>query len=780
MADFISYGNEYTVYQYVTTTTVTRKVVGYRVDAAMCICLGPGVTLRKIYVGDDVAWSGALGVGRHEVPNSDNKPALGLGFIYHSGEFDQTPDPYLAQHVAANNLPGYAGFAYIIFKGVDASVLSGAGYSFEVERMTDYLSLGADRLIGEDLNPAEAMADVILNNWGAIGVSADLVDFASFAAAGQQYADDGLGSGIVSYAENFGVSLLNSFQAQTRSVLYVDPDTGKIRAKPLRSLPFDEGAAVSLDNSNLSSVQRMEKSGWTGYPTHFKVSFENRENQYEDDYIISINPAITPTNDRSRRVSDNNLSTVKSQEGAAAALSLLMTYESSPRLGFVLQANREAADILPGDPFLISWDEYGLVDYPLFASKIAEQGSTSNYIMLTCQQYNNTQVNDFFSVPEPSQHVVINLSPAAPVPGFVIDAPYFYLATYGFEQSIEALDTTSFPLVFPRPANQYQLFTDVKLTSTGATLQTDIPYALHAKFAKPIKKYVDVETYITPRITIKDVVNADLLVNQGIEGVYNANRLIFTPFEVMSYETFEDNGDGTYDLINVHRAMLDTCLDFADVDDDLVIADLRAARLLQYNEFSDTTTSLSFYSRSHKGLGTTPLELDWEAQGRSNAIIAPKNVRVKGVHTTAVVDSGEVVEFQAWPRSRRRDIRLFADTDDVELWNPDITSDIHSFAVFLIDSLGDSYFLGTGTYGDPSGVGTVAAGTFMETQIPPTAAKGSGLISFKGVRMEAGFTAATQIGAIRQQSWSEEVRPIYIKGPLDIVTDFSFDYQLNP
>lgn len=781
MADYITFGNTYTEYQYITTTTVTRRVVGYRVDAAMCICLGPGVTLRKIWVGEDEAWSGSLGPGRHEVANTGNVPALGSGFIYHSGEFDQTPDPYLAQFIPAENLPGYVGFAYIIFKGVDASVLSGAGYSFDVERLTDYLSLGADRTIGDDLNPAEGMADVILNDWGTIGVPAEFVDFDSFASAGAQYAGDGLGAGFVAYSENFGVNLLSNFQTQTRSVLYVDPDTGTIRVKPLRANAFDEEAAVSLTNSNIANLQRMEKSGWSEFPTHFKVSFENRAKKYEDDYIISINPAITPTNDRSRRVSENTLSTVKTQSSAAAVLGLFMTYESSPRLEFTIQANRDAAEILPGEPFLVSWPEYGLVDYPLFATKIAEQGSTSNYVMLTCQQYDNTQVNDFFAVPEPSQHVPLNLGPQTPEAGFIISAPYYYLGRFGFEQSLEAVDNGNFPLMFPRPASEFQLFSDVRLTSDGSLIQPDIPYALHAKFAKPIKLYANVFDYITPRVTIKDVVNPDFLINQELAGVYEGTRLIYTPFEIMSYETFEDNGDGTYDLINVHRALLDTVLAPHDVDDDIVIADLRAARMPQFYDDIGDPIEFSFYSRSHKGLGTTPLVMEWEggAFARSSAILPPTGVKINSLDTTAIVEPGEVVTFKAMHRRRERDIRLFGDAHFMEDWNPDITSDLHTFGIVLIDSAGTSHFLGSGAYGDPTTGAGVGFDT-LDTTIPPTAAIGSGIVLFSGFRMEAGRTAEDQLAGLVQQSYLAEERPIYIKGPLDIVVDLSFDYEVNP
>lgn len=781
---YISHGNTYTEYQYITTTTVTRKVVGYRVDAAMCVCLGPGVTLRKIYVGKDVVWSGALGVGRHEVANSANVPALGSGFIYNSGEFTQTPDPYLAQFVAAENLPGYAGFAYIIFKGVDASVLSGAGYSFEVERLTDYLGLGADRLIGEDLNPAEAMADVILNDWGAIGVSADLVDFASFAAAGAQYAADGLGSGYVAYAENFGVSLLNSFQSQTRSILYVDPDTGKIRLKALRAVAFDEEAAVSLDNSNISAVQRMEKAGWLEFPTHYKISFENRANLYNDESISAANPAITPTNDRSRRVSDNNLTTVKTQSSAAAALQLFLTYEGSPRLDFTLQANREAADILPGEPFLVSWPEYGLANFPLFASKIAEQGSTSNYVMLTCQQYENIQVNDFFAVPEPSQHVVINLNPLAPLPGFIIDTPYWYLAKSGIEQSLEAVDITSFPMAFPKPANEYQLFADAYLTENGSLLRADMPYALHAKFAKPVKEFAHVDDYLTPRITIKDVINPDFLINPGFFGVYDGRRLIITPYEIMAYEEFVDNNDGTYDLITVHRGLLDTAHTYHDVDEDLVVADFRTTRIIPYVGYAgDPATSFTFRSRSHRGLGTAELELEHTPTDRSNAIIVPKGLQVNFQYTTAVAEPGDIITVSTVsPRRRSRDIALFADFDSIEDWNPDITSDLHTFGVFLIDSADTSHFLGSGAYGDPSGVGTFISLTAIETQIPPTAATGSARVVVYGFRMETspGLPPADQLTVLRQQSIFAEERPLYIKAPLDIVADFAFDYAVNP
>lgn len=775
-------------YDYVTTTNIERTVVGYMLDFALAICLGPNVRLLAIYAGEDRIWSGDLGTGRHVVNNTNptNVPLLGDGFIFHSGEFDQTPDPYLANFVEADKLPGYVGVSYIIIKDVDASLLSGAAYSFEVQRMPDRLGLDDDNAIGPyDINPASAMADVILNQWGALGVDPIYVDTNYLRDAGARYALEGIGSSFVSYSENFGVGILGSLADQTRSIFYVDPESAKVRNKPLRALGFDHDAAVSLTASNITTIQRMEKDGWDEMPTHYRVDFANRSSDYENDYLTTINPAIVPTTDRARRMQQVTVTPANTQSIASKTLALMLTYESTPQLSFAVQANRVADDILPGEPFLVSWPDYGMAEFPVFATRIQEQGSTSNNILVTCEQYEHTEVSDFYGFPEPSQHVAFDMTPKPPTEALLIGTPFFFLTRGGFAQSREYLDTSSFPMILARGANEYQIVADVAVTSSGKVIREDMPFPLFARFAKRVKFYDGYFNYKSESIVIKDVVNPDYLVNQGITGARDGTRLIITEYEIMTFESFADNGDGTYTLNNVYRALLDTSVVPHDVDEPLYIVDRRLSRVMTYKVDDAETVNFTVYSRSHKGIENTGLAVEYTGDNRSLAPIRPQNCSINANRDgLTVVAPGETVDLSFMPRTRTHQVIFGSDlVSGGETFDSAITNDIITTAVYLIDGADNYMFLGTGAHGDASGANAGLSSEFgMTCDIPPGAAPGSAVLLFRAVRMSplGGDPVTAQEGHILQLSHTSEQVELFILAPGDILVDLGLDYAINP
>lgn len=772
-------------YDYITTETINRKVVGYTLDYALAICLGPGVELLAIYSGDVLLWQGALGVGRTEV-NGHDIPELGTDFVFHSGEFTQAPDPYLLPIVGADYLPGFVGVSYIIVKGVDASLVSGGNLSFEVRRLPNTLALVSGNVLAEnDVNAASTMADIIENEWGAIGVDPSLIDVASFTTAAAVFAGEGIACAFANYSENFGVSLLRQIQEQTRSIIFVDPDSAKIKIKALRSDPYNPADLLRLDNSNIASLQRMEKSAWAELPTHFKVEYTNRATAYAADKLLTVNPAVTPSPTRERRVGSISLAAACEPGIAAASLALFLTYEASPQLSFTVQANRQAADLLPGDTVLVSYDEYGMTDFPATVLKVREQGSTSNAVVIELTQYENAQVSDFHTLPEVSAHVAADLSPKPPIDALVIGAPYFFLNRTGFEQPLQFYSPLSFPLVMVAMENDFQIVADVELAN-GSLLREDMAVPLAARLVGTIAKFDGYDNYTLPSITIDNVVNAFLLIDQMESGVRAGNRFILIDNEILSYETYTDNGDGSFTLNTVYRALIDTPLEEHADNARVFIIDESNTRLIQLAVEMFDTKDLNIYSRSHKGRGRTPLAVSYTGTNRSNAPYRPTMTMLDGVRTSVErnVDAGANYLIAFTPRPRLiPGVVLSSDAPDVVIGYETLqgTTDVITTALTMFDSLGNYFFLGTSEYGEVTGAFSEYTPYDLRVVIPPTAAPGPARIDALAVRMtELGATpVADQETHIVQWSHGYDTIPVYVNPPVALSADFMFEYAIQ-
>lgn len=728
------------LYETNTTTTLTRKVVGYSLDVAIGVCLGPGVELLAIYSDDTPIWQGTLGVGRSVVAgNNDPDSILKNGFIYHSGEFDQTPEPYLSGKVTPGYHIGYVGTAYIVLQEVEAALLQSANLTFEVRRAPNPLALATGNTINvDDLNPASAAVDIMLNEWGAVGIDETWINAASFETAAALFASEQIGVSYAVAQENSGARLLREIQTTTNSLIFADPETGLITIKALRALPYDPDTLVKLDPSNVSSVQRMDKPAFVGMPTHLGVTFYDRTSNYDSKTVTSRNPVVPQSPTRAQRINNITLSGVCTAEIAENVFDVLLTAISAPLLSFSLVADRNAADLKQGDLFLLTWPQYALEAFPVYLTKLREQDNNANVVVIDCQQYARPSVNKFFKAPTPTAHLAPDMNQKPPLEVRAITAPWWLARRYGFDNTPNYENLYGYPIFLASGANEQQLAFDV-YTVDGSKLIEGAPYGMSAKLVDPLPKLAGHREWIVPEIKLRNVVNRDYLVNLTDNDIATGQRLIIINDEFFAYTEAVDNVDGTVSLKNVHRGLLDTVANSHAAGDTVYGIDLDSRRLsTKGHKFDDGEFTYSIASRAYRNSGAYPTDavaLTYTGINRGDWPLRPQFVQIDDERTelpiNVYVGSKTVVRWLTRSRMNQQITtgRIDDDTDLNEIMS---NNKRQAHFVTLTDSLGAVFNLACSLVGDEANNYTTLytdyAQDFVTFDIPAGAAAGPAIL----------------------------------------------------
>lgn len=777
------------IYETSTVVTYTRELTGYTVDAAIGVCLGPNVELLGIYSGDKLLWSGQL-VGRVVVPG-DNKDGslLKNGFIWHSGDFDQTPDPYLFGKVPAADLPGYIGTAYIILKTVDSSMLTGADLKFEVRRLPNPLGLPASiNVIGDDdINPATAAADALLNEWGAGGVKPAWLDFANFQDAAARYASEGIGMSYATSQENFVVGTLRDMQDQTTSIIYADPATSLIRVKPIRPDAYDADTLLVLDPSNISTMQNMSKPAFLDMPTHFALKYYDRAKNYDSETVINRNPVVPPGDTRARRVSTLDLGSVCTPAIAEAVYDLLLSSVSVPRLDFNLVADRNAADLVPGELFIITYPLYGLETFPVYVTKVREQEEGTNSVVIECSQYSRPTIKKFFKPAEPTRHTAPDLSAYKPTSGVAIEPPWWLLVKYGWMGNPDTDLNGSYPMFIPAAANDSQLGFAVYNTETDAELIEYAEYGFNGQLMFPIARTDAHTTWIIDSIRVRQPIRIDALANIGLDGVRAGERVMLINDEFMSFETFDTSDDGTVTFYNVHRGLFDTVAHDHAAGSVVHVIDLSASRMSgKAHSFLTPPIEYAATSFAHRNVGSYPADAfvfpAFQGSGRGDRPYRPVDVQLNTIrHPDAInFTIGDVIIGEWKTRSRKPyAVRLFGDGYD----NAEIRSNsrFQAHEVRIRDSADVEWIMGNSLTGDTDGLHTTAFVDFNSDRLTFTLPAG---IATGPATLAVWACVATwdrnpaSAPMVQYDAEQAEMLPIYINPTVGLSADFTFDYEV--
>jgi len=399
-------------------------IKGYRyyIGFQMGICTGEA-TLKKIWIGDELVWSGTQSTDGDIQINS--KFAQGT-FSFYTGSDSQSVDSYLAVHQTPT--PAYRGICHGVFKaGFVGESTNIKPWSFEVERITDGLSLGGNATVNSyDANPMNIVYEILTNaDWGYGYADAD-IDLAALVTIGNTLYTEGNGFSMTLSSPRQAGDILDEIERQCDCRRRLDSTTGKFTVALIRDGYSTSGLKVA-NNSTVLEVQEYSRATWEGTVNYVRVQYKRRANDYTDGYAPAQDGANMQAQNR-KVPATYNFPGCKDDALANSLAWREIRANSYPLAKARLKVNREFWSVFIGEPILFTYscDEFDVVELPMRVIK-ADLGDPEHpEIVIDVVQDVFTYMSPSFSAPDPSSWTAPDqdLTPFPADEQVAFEAPY--------------------------------------------------------------------------------------------------------------------------------------------------------------------------------------------------------------------------------------------------------------------------------------------------------------------------------------------------------------------
>lgn len=412
-------------------------IVGYRyfLGVQLNVCHGPVDNIRRIIIGERVAWEGSVGgnttinINKPELFGGDSREGGVVGDVdVAMGASDQARNSYLATHQGAT-CPAYRGVLSLIFKSFMWS--SGNPYFkstwVEATRILSGWSTGAawnsaNAVINTlDMNPAHIIYQCLTDTAWGMGYNVSDIGDESFTAAAATLK-----------AENFGLSLpwdeqtdieafIGSILTHINGSLGVNMSTGKFELRLIRD-DYVIGDLVELNESNVLEMKSFQRAALGDSINEVVVTYTDREGNEKP---------VAVQNLASIAAQGGVVSTTKAYPGirehslAARVAMRDLTTLSAPLAQATLITNRVLWDKDKGDVVSLVWPRRGINGVPFRIVEINKGNLTDSKIEVSL-------VEDVFGLPssayvatQSSQWVDSLVAPIAADAALAVEAPYW-------------------------------------------------------------------------------------------------------------------------------------------------------------------------------------------------------------------------------------------------------------------------------------------------------------------------------------------------------------------
>jgi len=547
-------------------------VIGYTyfIGLDMGLCLGP-VTLHSIRADKDTLWTGTAttdgALVSINLPNLYGGREKGGGIVatcrFYTGSLTQGVNAYLEGQIGAGDVPAYRGTARLVIeKGNIGEANNLRPWWFEVSQYTNTLGLpGGRERIGDDVNPMEALYVAFTLEFGGLDVPADLLDVPSMIAAGEVLFNEGNGISLIISTPNSGKDIANEVLRQVDGIMYQDPLTGKMVMKLIRPYYVVDDLPV-LDESNILVVRQFTSKSWEDTINQVRATYTNRDKGYEQGVSMVQDMANINAQGRIRSMTQSYPG-VSSGALATALATRDMAQASVPLMGVSLETNRRAAQLRPGDPFVWAWDAFGIERVVMRVKSFDLGALNNNRISLECTQDEFAVNQTVFAAPSgDGSSVALPDDPAtAATTRLLHEAPYFIAAAAGLAVP------SGFGLVLvgavpPAASVDFDAWTSLDtVTYTVATEGlTYTPTGL-------LKTTIAANSNLTAGGIASLVVQITTDELTSVSDISSGAGMFLVNGELFAHLGVTDNGDGTYTLADVRRALLDTPAQAHSIDD---------------------------------------------------------------------------------------------------------------------------------------------------------------------------------------------------------------------
>lgn len=470
----------------------------------------------------------------------------------YKGTFTQPPNIYLS---GVWNEPDMSAFRPLLHLVMEKCYLGNTDtpppISIIARRCPNQLGLtGGRHNVNGDSNIACAVYEVMTNNMWGMKIPEDKIDVDSFIACGNTLADEAIGISMLVQTAMLGRDLVAEMLRHADGVVYADPVTGLYTMTLAREVPEEEQEELLvIDDSNiLPDTFEFSRSSWEMTKNTIivqytdRATFETKPVQYQDLANIDVRGGMIDSEEFSYLGFSNEIAAMNT----AARVSKM---KASPLVSAKMSVNRIGYQLRPGSAFWLRKPNRGLANILMRVIEI-------NYGTIDDPAIKITAMEDIFAVnavayvpPGPGDWT----PPVGPIAPFtqqrVIEAPAF-----GAEDM-----SRRFLITLGVPASNgvigYDVWTD---TSGGTNFQQTNAIDALTPSGVLVAGLSSSGPEVGDTLTVTSVVGvADIDAGTGGSREGGEN-LLLVGNELMAWEGITDNGNGTYTVTGLYRAVLDT------------------------------------------------------------------------------------------------------------------------------------------------------------------------------------------------------------------------------
>jgi hypothetical protein len=299
--------------------------------------------------------------------------------------------------IAANRIPGYQGYATLLSRfSINTVEIPAVAVEISTYPLagTYFGGYQGPVTIGDELNPAHAIAAILCDTFGklGIGIGTDILNQVSFANAASTLASEGFGYSRCWDQGETGREMIDEILEHIDGVLYLDQASGLFVLKLIRP-DYDPSALLTIDPSNCERLDELTLMNGAGAPNKITVKYPDRGKEYEIGTTVALDQASAfAGEEREQTLSYPGCHTFADANRIAARE---LGARSRPPITCTAIVDRSFWDAHPGDAVRLRWPASHVSDVIMRIARPHRGGPTDNTMRLDLVQdvfyvYRNT------------------------------------------------------------------------------------------------------------------------------------------------------------------------------------------------------------------------------------------------------------------------------------------------------------------------------------------------------------------------------------------------------
>lgn len=235
-------------------------------------------------------------------------------------------------------------------------------------------------MVGDDWNPADVIAAVLCNGFGALGLDpSETLHYPSFRKAGETLLSEGHGYSRCFEAHTPAREIIAEVLRQIDGVLYEDPDDGLWHLRLVRP-DYDPNTIPRITTANCERLESFTIRSLTDLPNAVRVMYTDRQAGYVERSAAAQNQANAVGQDGLVNEVQLSMPGVSNSTLASTLASRDLAALSFPARSCRAVVDRSFLDVNPGDAVAIVWPEYKIT-FAVFRVANVDRGAPSSNVI---------------------------------------------------------------------------------------------------------------------------------------------------------------------------------------------------------------------------------------------------------------------------------------------------------------------------------------------------------------------------------------------------------------